>query len=164
MVSVLYCAGNQQLYSMGSTLSQDRVKGVLQFFQVNTCIKLSVLVCHYENSMPQLDPACRKHYFQTRILQFWSESRQWLGPCTELRSLAHYTGDPAKAATLALTPGRDRLKAHFCALPSQHACRLFSACLIFVCTACTEITVHVKDSMSFIWWEKAQWLVAWKHT
>ena len=46
--------------------------------------------------------------------------------------------DPVKAATMALTPGRDRVKDSLLGLSSQHLCRVISASFAFMCTASTK--------------------------
>lgn len=55
-----------------------------------------------------------------------------------------------------LSPSREGMKDCFSVLPSQHLCRFMSACLAFVCTACTKNIAHyvytyVKDPMSTFW-------------
>ena len=62
-------------------------------------------------------------------------------------------GDPVKAAargstpcraTVGPTPGQNRVKDPFLALRSHTLCRLFSACLTFMCSPHAMMEMHVK--------------------
>ena len=54
------------------------------------------------------------------------------------------------------TPSHDRVKDRFSVLLSQHLRRLVSACLTFLCIACTEIIAHVKELVAIKWHGNAQ--------
>ena len=80
----------------------------------------------------------------------WSDATEHnRGRNSEVSALHRWSGD-----------SKDMVKGRFSVLPSQHFCRLMSACLTSVCMASTKIVVHVKRSHIYLFdqkWLHGQW-------